>query len=489
MLLSGLLAVSAPNGFGQQVDPVVQLYGEAKTAEASGDYPQATQKYERIIQLRPDLAEAHANLGNLYYVQSKYDSAQKSFERALKLKPQLAGPHFFLGVLAFRNRDWVASKTRLSKAAEFDPRNPAIQLQLGYTYYASGDYVQAISHLETAVQTDQRNDDAWYHLGKLYSQMSRLHFDELQLSHPGSHYTHLARAHFFEGQSNWVEAAAEYKLAQEAKPELGVGPKLQYLEARAAGRQAEWAGVSEEVDGATPFLHQPPPTSEVLAQLWQRRSQMSAPGKEPQHLYKLAEEYQLLSYLAALWVYGSNTESHRAHQLKGESLEAAGRNDEAIAEYRQALQKKPDLQSVHFAIGNILWRATEFDQALKELQAELEVSPNDPQAHYEIADILLTQGQLDQAAVHYEKCLRHAPETVEAHLALDRIYTTKGDPLKALVHLKKAAEVAPNDPAPHYRLWLLYRKQGKTAEAQAALKKFDALKKSSKPSQGMAAPQ
>jgi tetratricopeptide (TPR) repeat protein len=481
-MLVALLVIFGPlHCPAQDSDAILKLYRDAQTAEQAGQYAQAAQNYERIIALRPDLAEAHANLGNLYYVQGKYEQAQRSFQNALKLKPQLAGPQFFLGVLAFRSRDWKMAMMYLEKAAELDPTNRVVQLQLGYTYYATGDHTKAISNLEAVVRSDQRNEDAWYHLSKLYGQVSRRYFDDLQLNSPGSYYTHLARAHFYEGQSSWQEAAAEYEKAQKQRPIPELETKLRYLAARAEGKEVEWRAGNEEIDGSTRFLYQPPEINQALTEIWKRREHLPQSGpvskSSPEQLYKLAEEYQLLSYLAALWVYGSNPDSYRAHQLKGQSLEAAGRNEEAVAEYRAALARKPDLQSAHFAIGNIYWRTGEFEQALPELKAELEVSPNDPQAHYEVADILMTQGNLEEAAEHYLKCLKYAPDTGEAHLALERIYSSKGQHAESLRHLLKAAAVAPEDPTPHYRLWLLYRKQGKTLEAEKARQKFEALKK------------
>ncbi len=50
-------------------DGLTRLYADAQQAQASGDLATATRKYEAIIQLQPRMAEAYANLGNLYYQQ------------------------------------------------------------------------------------------------------------------------------------------------------------------------------------------------------------------------------------------------------------------------------------------------------------------------------------------------------------------------------------------------------------------------------------
>src|SRR5437870_692720 len=78
-------------------DVLAQLYKEAREAQQAGDYKTATQKYEGIVKLQPEMAEAHANLGLLYYQQGHAEQAAETFKKAIQLKPSLAGPYFFLG--------------------------------------------------------------------------------------------------------------------------------------------------------------------------------------------------------------------------------------------------------------------------------------------------------------------------------------------------------------------------------------------------------
>lgn len=483
ILLMGLIA-----GKAQGQDRLVQLYRDAVKAEQNADYQTAARLYEQILALRPDLAEAHANMGNLHYLQGHYEEAQRSFQRAIKIKPQLAGPHFFLGVIAFRSRDLAGAEAHLNKAAALDGANPQIQLHLGYTQYARSQYEGAIGRFEKAIAADESNEDAWYHLSKACSQQSQRYFDQLQRQYPTSYYTHLARAHFFEAQGNWPEAGQEYTKAREQQPDAPLNNKLAYIEARVAGKEAQFVATGEEIDGSTAFLHNTPAASDLpaLFRKWKGAlgTRTSATGSiDPRTLYKKAEGYQLLSYLASMWVYANSPNSYRAHQLKGQSFEAAGRTDEAIAEYRKALESNPQLRSVHFAIGNLYWRNANFDEAMQELTAELKLNPNDPETHYEIGDILFTQNKLDEAASHFLTALQFAPEMVEAHLALERIYNSTGVPEKAVYHLKQAARIAPAEATPHYRLWLLYRKQGRTADAEREREIFQKLKQAGQPTQ------
>lgn len=74
---------------------LTRLYSEAQQALGSGDLAAATLRYEAIVKEQPQMVEAYANLGNLYYQQRRMGRANETYEKAIQLKPDLAGPHFF----------------------------------------------------------------------------------------------------------------------------------------------------------------------------------------------------------------------------------------------------------------------------------------------------------------------------------------------------------------------------------------------------------
>src|SRR4029078_6304594 len=67
--ISALLMLQLRPVWAESQDPLVQLYHDAVKEEQSADYDTAIRLYRKIVALRPDLAEAYANLGNLQYVQ------------------------------------------------------------------------------------------------------------------------------------------------------------------------------------------------------------------------------------------------------------------------------------------------------------------------------------------------------------------------------------------------------------------------------------
>jgi tetratricopeptide (TPR) repeat protein len=120
--------------------------------------------------------------------------------------------------------------------------------------------------------------------------------------------------------------------------------------------------------------------------------------------------------------------SFRVNQLSAEIFEIQGRYDEAVAEYRKALQKSPRTLNLHYRLRRaLLFRSHEsaaLDEARQEFEAEL--NAYDAVAHYQIAQILEVQGQQEAAGERLEHALDLDPDFAEALTALAR-YRSRAD--------------------------------------------------------------
>lgn len=465
-------------GLAAQQDALVQHYQKAQEAQAAHDYPTAIRHYERIVALRPDLAEAFANLGALYYEVGQREKANTVLRKALALKPGLTGPYFFLGALAVKSHNYKDALRYLEKAQELEPENPLVELYLGYAYFGQSQYREAISPLQRAAWRGESRTDALYHLSKAYAHLSKGGFERLREKYAASPFLSLARAHFFEAQGNVQEAKAEYdRLIQKSPQASSLKARRDWLEKRPAESGVPPALMDGAAVDSTVYLYEPPTRIEDEITKYQGMAAvLDKQSESAERLYERAEVYQILAYLSSLWVFQSDSDSYRSHQLKGELLEAQGKTDEAIAAYSKAIQLQPRLEGVHFSIGNLYWVGAKMEEALGHLEQELVLNPNHPQAHYEIGDILYTQGKLPEAARHFSEALKLDPNMVDAYLASERILEQDGKLAAALEQLRKVTKIAPSNAAPYYRMSVIYRKLGKAAEAEDALKMFQKLK-------------
>lgn len=116
MRLGTLILLLAPAILlAQQSDPD-QLMQEAIGAQQSGDYPTAIRDYRKVIELRPDAAEAKVNLGAALAHVGRYDEAISMYQSALP---------------------------------DVKFKNPVL-LNLALAYYKKGDLANARQQFETA---------------------------------------------------------------------------------------------------------------------------------------------------------------------------------------------------------------------------------------------------------------------------------------------------------------------------------------------------
>jgi Flp pilus assembly protein TadD len=101
----------------------------------AGNYVDAAQKLEEIVDANDENAEAYFLLGVARFNLGEYELARSAFERALELDPERAASvHHNLGALAYQMQDFQTAETEFKAALETDPDDPDTHYQLGATY-------------------------------------------------------------------------------------------------------------------------------------------------------------------------------------------------------------------------------------------------------------------------------------------------------------------------------------------------------------------
>ena len=94
------LALSAQS---ESSDRIQTHYRKAAEAMRLQKLDDAAEEFRSMLRLDPNLAEAHANLGGVFYLQRRYPEASAEFEAALKLKPSLVKAEDLLGISEARS--------------------------------------------------------------------------------------------------------------------------------------------------------------------------------------------------------------------------------------------------------------------------------------------------------------------------------------------------------------------------------------------------
>lgn len=165
-------------------------------------------------------------------------------------------------------------------------------------------------------------------------------------------------------------------------------------------------------------------------------------------------------------------DSHRVHQLLGESALAAENQAEAETEFKAALKTQPDSVEVLIQLGELKRSQSNFDEAIDYyLRAERAGGPD-----YDIAyglGVCHTYKQNFQQAIEYlQKAVEMAPDSAAGKFALANALFQNNQTEAAIPLLQATVGLEPNFKQAYFLLGRAYQKLGRQNEAQAAFKKL-----------------
>src|SRR5688572_17387449 len=85
------------------------------------DYDCKIAQYTKIINSKPDDAEAYLRRGAVYFVKRKYDRAIKDYDKAIELKPNYAAAYNNRAAAYKNNKDYEKALADYNKAIELSP--------------------------------------------------------------------------------------------------------------------------------------------------------------------------------------------------------------------------------------------------------------------------------------------------------------------------------------------------------------------------------
>ncbi|MDX1577829.1 MAG: protein kinase [Gemmatimonadota bacterium] len=126
---------------------------------------------KRALELDPDLADAHATLGQIRRGDRDWAAEEGSYRRAIELNPNYATAHqWYAALLSALGLEDEAAE-RIGSAAELDPLSPAIRVTQGVVKLMARDYEAALDHFERTARLAPRffSTHAW--LSLLWSEL------------------------------------------------------------------------------------------------------------------------------------------------------------------------------------------------------------------------------------------------------------------------------------------------------------------------------
>ncbi len=179
-----------------------------------------------------------------------------------------------------------------------------------------------------------------------------------------------------------------------------------------------------------------------------------------------------------LWTHtlACTSDNAVAHNNLGDALFKKGKVDEAITQYQESLEIKPDCAKVCFNLGGALVQKGRVDEAMVYFQKALQINPDSADACYNLGMALLQKGDVDKAMVYFQKALQINPDYADAGINLGNALFQKGSLDEAIIHYQKALQIKPDSVDACYNLGMALLQKGKVDEAIARFQKALQLK-------------
>lgn len=157
--------------------------------------------------------------------------------------------------------------------------------------------------------------------------------------------------------------------------------------------------------------------------------------------------------------------NYLAYNNLGFYLSGKGRADEAMENYRKALEINPAYEDALNNLGYALAGRKEYAEAIRLYEAALRVRPNHVEVHNNLGNALSETGRIEEAIRHYRFVLERKPEHADAHNNLGIALAMQGKLDEAITEFHDAIRSKPNYASAHSNLGNALAAQHKLEEA------------------------
>ncbi len=190
---------------------------------------------------------------------------------------------------------------------------------------------------------------------------------------------------------------------------------------------------------------------------------------DPEVLYIAVHVFSDLSLRASQELAMSAPASYQMHELNAEAMEAQGKPEDAVGEYREVLKKEPKVHGIHYRIGRLLLsgpnRVANKEEARREFEEELKVDPSSAASEYVLGELARQDQQTSVAVEHFERATKLDGGFTDAFIGLGRTLIEGGRTAEAVAPLQAATKLQPDNPAAHFYLATAYQRSGRQEDA------------------------
>lgn len=153
----------------------------------------------------------------------------------------------------------------------------------------------------------------------------------------------------------------------------------------------------------------------------------------------------------------------------GNTYQQAGKLEEAIVCYQQALRLNPNHAESLSNLGTVFQQQGKLEEAVDSFTKALRLKPESPEIFCNLGDVMRENMQFDTAIECIRNAIRINPDLSNAYLNLGRVYQDIASPQKAMENFQKALAISPDHLETLVSLSAAYQDSGQFSKAKEAL--------------------
>ena len=422
--------------------------------ERVGNSDGAISEYRKALLQERSFPRASGNLGLLYLQKGMKDEALIELTRGLA---SLSDPryHKAMGMIMAERKVYPLATHHLGEASRSLTSDPEIFTTLAEVCIATGQQDRALEEYRRALSISPGHEKA--HIGIAAILLGRNDLDKAleQLkaagaANPANREIHLMMAELYEKKGDIKQAEYEYLLGGRPKPQPP--PKKP----------------------DPPPLPAPPASDldlniENLKAALKEQPESVATYEKLGNLYRSAgrDEEALAAYREAAH---RNSQSSELYYNLGLLHEKKDQLDEAVVAYKQAIKLKPDYADARLKLADIRNARGFYQEAVEQYGEFLKLKPVSPDIQLKLARILARTREPGLAIDAYIGVLKHSPDNVDANREIAALYKARGATDKAIEHYRRVLAQQKDDVETRNALVSLYVKNKQYEEIAELLK-------------------
>lgn len=359
-------------------------WGLARAYEGMGQFQQAIEELQHVVQLDQNNLEARTRLGNFYIVAYQQthdpkikDEAARLADEVLQRDPNNIEGHILRGTILFANGDRAGALAELNRAVELNPRRVESLMGLALYYRQTGEMAKADEIYQRALSIDDNSALA-----------------------------HLEYARFLVQQNQTDKAEAQFRRAVEVDPQNREAHRTLvsfYITQKQLDRAEQAARALAALDSDKP---------EGTAVLGDFYSQIGRTDDAVRLFQETVSKYP-----------DYTTGRYRLGELLLQKGDTAG----ASAQADEVLKKNPNDKQALLMRARVRMNGGDAKAAIEDLSQVLKQEPRDQAGLYFMTDARLRLNQLDQARVFAGDLEKFYPDYLPAKLLQLQINLAAGD--------------------------------------------------------------